>query len=104
MEIEIKEEKKLILKRVPPGDKWKFADGSTKSIYPSLTDALDHEIGFVSIFGEGSKFYLRIKCSNQIQNTFLKNKSKTTRDLMKEDLLLNTEASLETIALVEEEV
>ena len=41
MEKELKEEKILVLKRVPPGDRWVFADGSTKSIYPSLTDALE---------------------------------------------------------------
>ena len=41
METEIKEQKELVLKRVPPGDRWVFADGSTKSIYPSLTDALE---------------------------------------------------------------
>jgi hypothetical protein len=40
METEIKEEKELVLKRVPPGDRWLFADGS-KTIYPSLTDALE---------------------------------------------------------------
>jgi hypothetical protein len=40
METEIKEEKELVLKRVPPGDRWVFADGS-KTIYPSLTDALE---------------------------------------------------------------
>lgn len=41
METEIKEEKELVLKRVPPGDRWVFADGSQKNIYPSLTDALE---------------------------------------------------------------
>jgi hypothetical protein len=41
MEKEFKEEKVLILNRVPPGDNWKFADGSQKDIYPSLTDALE---------------------------------------------------------------
>jgi hypothetical protein len=41
MEKELKEEKVLVLKRVPPGDRWVFADGSTKSIYPSLTDSLE---------------------------------------------------------------
>ena len=41
MEKELKEEKILVLKRVPPGDRWVFTDGSTKSIYSSLTDALD---------------------------------------------------------------
>lgn len=41
MEKELKERKKLVLKRVPPGDRWVFADGSQKNIYPSLTDALE---------------------------------------------------------------
>ncbi len=40
METEIKEQKVLILKRVPPGDRWVFANGN-KTIYPSLTDALE---------------------------------------------------------------
>jgi hypothetical protein len=41
MEKELKEQKELVLKRVPPGDRWVFADGSQKNIYPSLTDALE---------------------------------------------------------------
>ena len=41
MEKELKEQKELVLKRVPPGDRWIFADGSQKNIYPSLTDALE---------------------------------------------------------------
>ena len=41
METELKEQKELVLKRVPPGDRWVFADGSQKNIYPSLTDALE---------------------------------------------------------------
>ena len=41
METELKEQKELVLKRVPPGDRWVFADGSQKDIYPSLTDALE---------------------------------------------------------------
>ncbi|NDB29481.1 hypothetical protein EB169_09920 [archaeon] len=41
METEIKEEKKLVLKRVPPGDRWKFADSSQSPIFPCLTDALE---------------------------------------------------------------
>ena len=41
MEKELKEEKVLVLKRVPPGDRWIFADGLSKSIYPSLTDGLE---------------------------------------------------------------
>jgi len=41
METEIKEQKELVLKRVAPGDRWVFANGSQKNIYPSLTDALE---------------------------------------------------------------
>lgn len=41
MKTEIKEQKQLVLKRVPPGDRWIFADGSQKGVYPSLTDGLE---------------------------------------------------------------
>ena len=41
MDTEIKQEKELVLKRVPPGDRWVFVNGSQKNIYPSLTDALE---------------------------------------------------------------
>ncbi len=41
LETEIKEQKELVLKRVPPGDRWVFANGSQKNVYPSLTDALE---------------------------------------------------------------
>ena len=41
MEIEIKEQRELILRRVPPGDRWIFAEGTHPTIYPSLTDALE---------------------------------------------------------------
>ena len=42
MEKEIKEQKKLVLKRVPPGDRWVFANATKNSlVYPSLTDALE---------------------------------------------------------------
>lgn len=43
MEKEIKQEKELVLKRVPPGDRWIFAasTATVKTIYPSLTDALE---------------------------------------------------------------
>ena len=41
METEIKEQKELVLKRVPPGDRWIFAKGSGQNVYPSLTDALE---------------------------------------------------------------
>lgn len=41
MEKELKEQKELVLKRVPPGDRWVFANGNGQNIYPSLTDALE---------------------------------------------------------------
>jgi hypothetical protein len=41
METEIKEQKELVLKRVPPGDRWIFADGKNSAVYSSLTDALE---------------------------------------------------------------
>jgi hypothetical protein len=41
MEVEIKEQKIQVLKRVPPGDRWIFADLKNSAVYPSLTDALE---------------------------------------------------------------
>ena len=41
METEIKEQKELVLKRVPPGDRWVMADGKNSAVYSSLTDALE---------------------------------------------------------------
>ncbi len=41
MEIEIKEHKEVILKRVPPGDRWIFVTTPNGAIHPSLTDALE---------------------------------------------------------------
>ena len=41
METEIKEQKIQVLKRVPPGDRWVFADFKNSAVYPSLTDALE---------------------------------------------------------------
>jgi hypothetical protein len=41
MEKEIKEQKIQVLKRVPPGDRWVFADLKNSAVYPSLTDALE---------------------------------------------------------------
>lgn len=40
MDIEVKEIKRLVLKRVPPGDRWVFADGKSP-LFNSLTDALE---------------------------------------------------------------
>ena len=41
MEKELKEKKELVLKRVPTGDRWVFADLKNSAVYPSLTDALE---------------------------------------------------------------
>jgi hypothetical protein len=45
METELKEQKELVLKRVPPGDRWIFAKAQPGGIqgdtHPSLTDALE---------------------------------------------------------------
>ena len=41
MKTEIIEQTEIILKRVPPGDRWVFADGKNSAVYPSLTDALE---------------------------------------------------------------
>ena len=41
METEIIEQTELALKRVPPGDKWVFADLKNSAVYSSLTDALE---------------------------------------------------------------
>jgi hypothetical protein len=41
MTTEIIEQTEIILKRVPPGDKWVFADLKNSAVYPSLTDALE---------------------------------------------------------------
>ena len=57
METELKEQKELVLKRVPPGDRWVFADGSQKNIYPSLTDALE---GWYQINGD-TNFYIEAR-------------------------------------------
>lgn len=54
MEKEIKEYRIVVLKRVPPGDKWEFADGSVKWVFPSLTDALE---AYYESTGD-TKFYI----------------------------------------------
>jgi len=41
MSTEIVEQTEIILKRVPPGDRWIFADLKNSAVYPSLTDALE---------------------------------------------------------------
>ncbi|CAB4143421.1 hypothetical protein UFOVP449_184 [uncultured Caudovirales phage] len=42
METEIKEQKQVVLKRFPPGDRWVAVNATQPShVYPSLTDALE---------------------------------------------------------------
>ena len=41
MSTEIVEQTEIILKRVPPGDRWIFADLKNSAVYSSLTDALE---------------------------------------------------------------
>lgn len=55
METEIKEQREVVLKRVPPGDRWVAANATQSSrVYPSLTDALE---GHYQQTGE-TKFYM----------------------------------------------
>ena len=37
-----KEQKDLVLQRVPPGDRWSPVEGDTKMILPSLTEGLEY--------------------------------------------------------------
>ena len=55
METEIKEEKRVVLKRVPPGDRWIAANATQSSrVYETLTDALE---GHYQQTGE-TRFYM----------------------------------------------
>ena len=69
METEIKEEKELVLKRVPPGDRWVFIDGK-KTIYPSLTDALEawyQENGDTNFYIEARKGTVEIIRQQEVE-------------------------------------
>jgi len=69
METEIKEEKELILKRVPPGDRWVFIDGK-KTIYPSLTDELEawyQENGDTNFYIEARKGTVEIIREQEVE-------------------------------------
>ena len=39
---EIKEQKDLVLQRVPPGDQWSPVSGDTKMVLPTLTEGLEY--------------------------------------------------------------
>jgi hypothetical protein len=70
METELKEQKELVLKRVPPGDRWVFADGSQKNIYPSLTDALEgwyQENGDTNFYIEARKGTVEIIREQEVE-------------------------------------
>jgi hypothetical protein len=69
METEIKEQKELVLKRVPPGDRWVFVDGK-KTIYPSLTDALEawyQENGDTNFYIEARKGTVEIIREQEVE-------------------------------------
>jgi len=76
METELKEEKVLVLKRVPPGDRWVFADGSSKSIYPSLTDALEgwyQKNRDTNFYIEARKGTVEIITQQEVEKVFKRN-------------------------------
>ena len=39
---EIKEQKDLVLQRVPPGDQWSPVNGDTDMVLPTLTEGLEY--------------------------------------------------------------
>jgi hypothetical protein len=57
METEIKEQKELVLKRVPPGDRWVFANNKNSAVYSSLTDGLE---AWYQNFGD-TNFYIEAR-------------------------------------------
>jgi hypothetical protein len=71
MEKEIKEQKELVLKRVPPGDRWVFANGTKSSlVYPSLTDALEawyQENGDTNFYIEARKGTVEIIKQEEVE-------------------------------------
>lgn len=72
-EIEIKEEKELVLKRVPPGDRWVFASTPKGTIYPSLTDALEawyQSEGDTNFYIEARKGTVEIIKQKEVQKEF----------------------------------
>lgn len=71
METEIKQEKELVLQRVPPGDRWIFANATKSSlIYPSLTDALEawyQNTGDTNFFIEARKGTVHIIKEEEVE-------------------------------------
>lgn len=71
METEIKEQRELVLKRVPPGDRWVFANGNKSAlVYPSLTDALEawyQENGDTNFYIEARKGTVEIIKQQEVE-------------------------------------
>lgn len=70
MDIEIKEQKELVLKRVPPGDRWVFADNPKGTIYSSLTDGLEawyQENGDTNFYIEARKGTVHIVKQEEVE-------------------------------------
>ncbi len=75
MDTEIKEERKIILKRVPPGDRWVFADGTHPTIYSSLTDALEAQFqadGDTQFYIDARKGVVEIVTHKEIEKPITK--------------------------------
>ena len=70
MEIEIKQQKELVLKRVTPGARWIFATTPNGTIYPSLTDALEawfQNTGDTNFYIEARKGTVEIVKEEQVE-------------------------------------
>ena len=70
METEIKEQKELVLKRVPPGDRLIFATTPNGTTWPSLTDALEawyQNTGDTNFFIEARKGTVHIIKEEEVE-------------------------------------
>lgn len=71
MELEVKEAKVLVLKRVPPGDRWQFVDTKVNpKIYTSLTDGLEawyQHSGETNFYMEARKGTVHIVMEEQVE-------------------------------------
>lgn len=69
MEKEIKEQKQLVLKRVPPGDRWIFAEGRSP-VFASLTDGLEawyQEHGDTKFYMDARKGTVEIVTEQEVE-------------------------------------
>jgi hypothetical protein len=70
METEIIEQTELALKRVPPGDKWIFANEKNSAVYPSLTDGLEawyQNFGDTQFFIDARKGTVEIVIEQEVE-------------------------------------